>query len=89
MVMPDSGDSGAMGLLKVCRGLIPAGLVEEAIDALGALMTAAGAPGSGDLDARIHALTASGAGGWRHRRADGFDLFKAEHPELVELEETP
>lgn len=29
------------------------------------------------------------ARGWRHRRIDGFDLFKAEHPELVELEETP
>ena len=28
------------------------------------------------------------ARGWAHRRADGFDTFKALHPELVELEET-
>ena len=29
------------------------------------------------------------ARGWRHRRSDGFDAFKALHPELIELEETP
>ncbi len=29
------------------------------------------------------------ARGWRHRRSDGFDAFKALHPELIEFEETP
>ena len=29
------------------------------------------------------------ARGWRHRRSDGFDAFKDERPELIELEETP
>ena len=43
------------------------------------------------IQARFGDLLApeAAARGWRHRRVDGFDLFKSEHPELVELEETP
>ena len=42
------------------------------------------------IQARFGALLApeTAARGWRNRRADGFEQFKAERPELVELEET-
>jgi hypothetical protein len=33
MDMPDSGDSGAHGLLEIHRGLIPWGLVEDVVGA--------------------------------------------------------
>src|SRR5437870_4431043 len=48
--MADSGESRFGKVLRVHRGLIPAGLIEDAATTLAGLVTAAGGPACGDLD---------------------------------------
>ena len=56
--MTQTAESRAGEVLSIHRGLIPAALMDEAVEVLGALAMAAGAPMRDDIDAQITALAA-------------------------------